>query len=131
MLDHHGGGDPLAELQPVTDVQTVARLAASIRRIYVHGAIKDYLVAVLDATRKSPDVRLGGSPRAGLQLLRAAKARAVLQGRHYVIPDDVQALAVPALAHRILLSPAAQLARRGVDEVVRAAVASVPIPDRD
>ena len=62
MLDHHGGGDPLAELQPVTDVQTVARLAASIRRIYVHGAIKDYLVAVLDATRNSPDVRLGGSP---------------------------------------------------------------------
>jgi len=131
MLDHHGGGDPLAELQPVTDVHTVARLAASIRRIYVHGAIKDYLVAVLDATRNSPDVRLGGSPRAGLQLLRAAKARAVLQGRHYVIPDDVQALAGPALAHRILLSPAAQLARRGVDEVVRAAVASVPIPDRD
>jgi len=131
MLDHHGGGDPLAELQPVTDVQTVARLAASIRRIYVHGAIKDYLVAVLDATRNSPDVRLGGSPRAGLQLLRAAKARAVLQGRHYVIPDDVQALAGPALAHRILLSPAAQLARREVDEVVQAAVASVPIPDRD
>jgi MoxR-like ATPase len=131
MLDHHGAGDPLAELQPVTDVQTVARLTASIRRIFVHGAIKDYLVAVLDATRNSPDVRLGGSPRAGLQLLRAAKARAVLQGRHYVIPDGVQALAGAALAHRILLSPAAQLARRGVDEVVQAAVASVPIPDRD
>ena len=68
---------------------------------------------------------------AGLQLLRAAKARAVLAGRHYVIPDDIQFLAGPALAHRLLLSPAAQLARRGVDEVVAAAVAGVPIPDRD
>ena len=131
MLDHHGAGNPLAELHPVTDVATVAALSESIRTIYVHGAIKDYLVAVLDATRHSPDVRLGGSPRAGLQLLRAAKARAVLAGRHYVIPDDIQFLAGPALAHRLLLSPAAQLARRGVDEVVAAAVAGVPIPDRD
>ncbi|MBK8447842.1 MAG: MoxR family ATPase [Micropruina sp.] len=131
MLDHHGGGNPLADLQPVTDVATVAALADSIRTIFVHGAIKDYLVSVLEATRTSPDVRLGASPRAGLQLLRAARARAMLSGRHYVIPDDVQALAGPALAHRILLSPAAQLARRSVDEVVAAAVASVPIPDRD
>ena len=131
MLDHHGGGNPLAELRPVTDVATVAALADSIRTIFVHGAIKDYLVSVLEATRTSPDVRLGASPRAGLQLLRAARARAMLSGRHYVIPDDVQALAGPALAHRILLSPAAQLARRSVDEVVAAAVASVPIPDRD
>ena len=131
MLDHHGGGDPLAELRPVTDAATVSRLAAGVRNIYVHHAIKDYLVAVLEATRRSPDVRLGGSPRAGLQLLRACKAYAVLQGRHYVIPDDVQRLAGPALAHRILLSPAAQLARRGVDEVVQAAVDGVPVPDRD
>ena len=130
MLDHHGGGDPLGELQPVTDAATVASLTRSIRAIFVHGAIKDYLVAVLEATRRSPDVRLGASPRAGLQLLRAAKARAVLAGRHYVIPDDVQALAGPALTHRILLSPAAQLARRGVDEVIAACVAGVPIPDR-
>ncbi|WP_413774462.1 AAA family ATPase [Micropruina sonneratiae] len=131
MLDHHGAGDPLAELRPVTDVATVAALTASARSIYAHRAIKDYLVAVLEATRRSPDVRLGASPRAGLQLLRACQARAVLEGRHYVIPDDIQALAVPALAHRILLSPAAQLARRGADEVVRAAVDSVAIPDRD
>ena len=131
MLDHHGAGDPLAELSPVTDAATVAALAESVRSIFVHGAIKDYLVGVLEATRQSPDVRLGASPRAGLQLMRAARTRAMLKGRHYVIPDDVQELAGPALAHRILLSPAAQLARRGVDEVVAAAVAGVPIPDRD
>jgi MoxR-like ATPase len=131
MLDHHGAGDPLADLQPVTDVATVAGLAETVRTIFVHGAIKDYLVAVLDATRHSPDVRLGASPRAGLQLLRAARTRAVLRGRHYVIPDDIEALAGPALAHRILLSPAAQLARRDADEVVESAVRSVPIPDRD
>jgi MoxR-like ATPase len=131
MLDHHGGGDPLAELRPVTDAATVADLAARVRTVYVHAAIKDYLVGVLEATRRSPDVRLGGSPRAGLQLLRACKARAALHGRHYVIPDDVQALAGAALAHRILLSPAAQLARRDVDEVVRSAVLSVPVPDHD
>ena len=131
MLDHHGAGDPLAELSPVTDAATVAALAESVRSIFVHGAIKDYLVGVLEATRQSPDVRLGASPRAGLQLMRTARTRAMLKGRHYVIPDDVQELAGPALAHRILLSPAAQLARRGVDEVVAAAVAGVPIPDRD
>ena len=131
MLDHHGGGDPLGELRPVTDAETVAALAAEVRSVFAHAAVKDYLVAILEATRTSPDVRLGGSPRAGLQLLRASKARAALHGRHYVIPDDVQALATPALAHRILLSPAAQLARRDVDEVVRTAVLSVPVPDRD
>ena len=131
MLDHHGGGDPLAELRPVTDVATVAALAADVRSVFVHAAIKDYLVAVLEATRRDPDIRLGGSPRAGLQLLRACKARAILQGRHYVIPDDVQALAGPALAHRILLSPAAQLARRSADDVVQAAVDGVGVPDRD
>ncbi|MFT3861703.1 AAA family ATPase [Micropruina sp.] len=131
MLDHHGGGNPLAALRPVTNASTVAALAESVRTIFVHGAVKDYLVAVLEATRFSADVRLGASPRAGLQLLRAARVRAMLQGRHYVIPDDIQALAGPALAHRILLSPAAQLARRSVDEVVDAAVASVPVPDRD
>ena len=110
---------------------TVAALADSIRTIFVHGAIKDYLVSVLEATRTSPEVRLGASPRAGLQLLRAARARAMLSGRHYVIPDDIQALAGPALAHRMLLSPAAQLARRNVSDVVASAVASVPLPDRD
>ncbi len=131
MLDHHGGGDPLGDLRPVTDAETVAQLASGVRAVFAHTAIKDYLVSILEATRTSPDVRLGGSPRAGLQLLRASKARAALHGRHYVIPDDVQALAVPALAHRILLSPAAQLARRDVDEVVRVAVLSVSVPDRD
>ncbi len=131
MLDHHGGGDPLGELQPVTDADTVAALTDAVRSVFVHTAIKDYLVAILEATRTSPDVRLGGSPRAGLQLLRASRARAVLQGRNYVIPDDIQALAAPALAHRILLSPAAQLAGRSADDVVRAAVDGVGVPDRD
>ncbi|MFT3833850.1 MAG: MoxR family ATPase [Micropruina sp.] len=131
MLDHHGGGDPLADLRPVTDAARVSELAAGVRGIFVHAAIKDYLVAVLDATRHNPDVRLGGSPRAGLQLLRACKTRAALHGRHYVIPDDVQALAAPALAHRILLSPTAQLAQRSVEDIVRAAVDSVGVPDRD
>ncbi|WP_298131915.1 MoxR family ATPase [Micropruina sp.] len=131
MLDHHGGGDPLGELQPVTDADTVAALTDAVRAVFVHTAIKDYLVAILEATRTSPDVRLGGSPRAGLQLLRASRARAVLQGRNYVIPDDIQALAAPALAHRILLSPAAQLAGRSADDVVRAAVDGVGVPDRD
>ncbi len=131
MLDHHGGGDPLGELRPVTDADTVAALTEAVRSVFVHAAIKDYLVAILEATRTSPDVRLGGSPRAGLQLLRASRARAVLQGRNYVIPDDIQALAAPALAHRILLSPAAQLAGRSADDVVRAAVDGVGVPDRD
>ena len=98
-------------------------------RCYVSDAVKQYAVDIWPtATRVHPDLRLGASPRATLHLLRAARAPAALDGRDHVLPDDVQALAVPVLAHRLLLTADAQLARRTAQDVVADLVQRVPVP---
>lgn len=130
MLDHHGDAEPLEALSPVTDAATVNRCIQAVRRVFVHRAVKDYLVAIVAGTRDSADLRLGASPRASLQLMRAAKARAAVDGRNYVTPDDIQALALPTLAHRVMLSHEARMGRRSVAEVVSGVVAAVPLPQR-
>lgn len=128
MLEHHGEVDPIDPLQPVTDAAAVMACVGTVRRVFVHPSVKDYLVAILHRTRTRPEIRLGASPRAGLQLMRAAKARAAMAGRGYVIPDDISELAVPALAHRILLNTHAQLAGREAVDLLQAAVREVPVP---
>lgn len=130
ILDSHGSSDPLAALQPVTDGATVGGLIDAVKAVYVAPAVKHYLVSVVNATRNTRDLRLGASPRATLQLLRASRAAAALAGRDYVTPDDVAGLAQAVLAHRVLPSTEAQLARRTVADIVAQAVASVHIPDR-
>ena len=130
MLDNHGTSDPLATLAPVTDAATVRGLIRTVGTVFVSPAVKHYLVSVVNATRNTRDLRLGASPRATLQLLRAVRAYAALQGREYVTPDDVQALAVPVLAHRVLLSTDAQLSRRSAEDIISRAVAAVHVPDR-
>jgi MoxR-like ATPase len=129
MLDSHGTSDPLGELTPVTDGATVKGLIDAVKGVYVSPAVKHYLVQVVNATRTSRDLRLGASPRATLQLLRVSRAAAALAGRDYVSPDDVAGLATAVLAHRVLPSTDAQLARRTVDDVVSHLVASVHLPD--
>lgn len=128
MLERHGESDPLDPLRPVTDAATVMRCVGAVRRIYVHRAVKEYLVAVVQQTRSLPQSRLGASPRAGLQLMRAAKARAAMAGRTYVIPDDVIDLAAPTLAHRVLVSSQSMLAGQNGADLVEAAVRAVPLP---
>ena len=130
MLESHGSSDPLALLEPVTDGLTVRGLIEAVKSVYVSPAVKHYLVQVVNATRNSRDLRLGASPRATLQLLRASRAHAALAGRDYVSPDDVAALGVAVLAHRVLPSTDAQLARRTVSEIVSHAISAVHIPDR-
>jgi MoxR-like ATPase len=130
MLDNHGSSDPLTALKPVTDGATIAGLIAAVREVYVAPAVKKYLIDVVSATRQSRDLRLGASPRASLQLLRATRAKAALSGRDYVLPDDVADLAVSVLAHRVLPSTEAQLARRSVSEIITKAVQSAPVPDK-
>lgn len=130
MLDHHGEAEPLEGISPVIDAAGVVRCIAAARRVFVHRAVKEYLVAIVHQTRSVGDIRLGASPRASLQLLRVAKAQAAIGGRNYVTPDDIQALAVPTLAHRVLLSHEAQVGRRQVTEVIRGIVANVPVPQR-
>ena len=130
MLESHGSSDPLAALQPVTDGSTIRGLIDAVKKVYVSPAVKHYIVQMVNATRNSRDLRLGASPRATLQLLRASRAFAAMSGRDYVTPDDVAALGVSVLAHRVLPSTDAQLARRTVTDVIAQAIQSVHIPDR-
>lgn len=128
MLDSHGAANPLATLKPVTDGATITALAASLGSVHVASTVKGYIVDVVDATRSTTDLRLGASPRAGLHLLRAARVRAAMHERDYVIPDDVQALLVPVLSHRVLLTSQARLAGRKPADVVLAAAGTIPVP---
>ena len=128
MLDSHGGAFPLEEMVPVTDGDTVARLIDTVRMLHTSAAIKQYVVDLTTATRSTPALRLGASPRASLHLLRAARAYAALAGRDHVLPDDVQALVEPILAHRMIPAGETQLARRTNAEVLHELVRRVPIP---
>jgi MoxR-like ATPase len=105
MLAGHETGDRVLELEPVASPTDVLNLQDTSARVRASEALRDYVVALLGQTRADPRVELGASPRAGLMLLRAAKARALLEGRDHALPDDVQALAQPVLAHRLLLAP--------------------------
>jgi MoxR-like ATPase len=128
MLDSHGSGSPLDELEPVTDATEVAKIIGVVRGVHVADEVRRYIVDLISATRRHPDLRLGASPRASLHLIRAARAAAALDGRGYVVPDDVQALAGPVLAHRLLPTAEAQVARRTPQDVVAELVARVPLP---
>ncbi|WP_425310902.1 MoxR family ATPase [Ammonicoccus fulvus] len=130
MLEHHGSVDPLGQLKPVTDAGTILGLIQAVKQVYVAPAVKEYLVAIVTATRETPDLRLGASPRSSLQLLRASRAHAALAGRDYVSPDDVAALAGSVLSHRVLPSTDAQLARHSVSDIIDTVVRSVPVPDK-
>jgi MoxR-like ATPase len=124
MLAGHESGDRVLELQPVADRAEVLESADAARRVHASKALRDYIVALLGHTRSDHRVELGASPRAGLMLLRAAKARALLQGRDHALPDDVQALAQVVLPHRIMLVPEAAGIRRS--EIVADAIAATP-----
>ncbi|HEX5541603.1 MAG TPA: MoxR family ATPase [Micromonospora sp.] len=128
MLDAHGSQDPLQVLGPVADAAIVRRMIAAVRDVHVADAVKQYAINLVTATRETVDLRLGASPRATLQLLRTARAVAALDGRDYVLPDDLQALAVPVLAHRIIPTADAQLARRTTDAIVADLVHRLPLP---
>ena len=129
MLDTHGGGDPLDDLEPVADALEVRKLIEVVRGVHVSDEVKRYVIALVGATRTSPDLRLGASPRSSLQLVRAARAAAALDSRDYVVPDDVEALALPVLAHRLLPTAEAQVSRRTAEDVVADLVARVPVSD--
>ncbi len=105
MLRAHESGDRVEDLEPVASAAELLEAQDAARRIFASDALRAYVVALLARTREDPRVELGASPRAGLLLLRAAKARALLSGRDHVLPDDVQALADVVLSHRLVLAP--------------------------
>src|SRR5206468_10293099 len=104
------------------------RVTQAVRGVHVAESIKGYAVDLAEATRRAGEIRLGASPRATLQLLRTAKAWAALSGRDYVIPDDVQHLLVPVLAHRLLLTAEAHVAGRTAEDVLARVAQVTPIP---
>jgi MoxR-like ATPase len=128
MIDEHAATDPLEALRPVTDARQVHAAIDAVRRVHIGPEVRQYCVEIVAATRRLPELRLGASPRATLQLVRVARAQAALSGRSFVVPDDVLAVAVPVLAHRLLLTPDAQASRRSPVDIIRALVARIPVP---
>lgn len=128
MIDEHAGHSPLDHLRPVSDAAQVRGAIAATRRVYLSPELRRYAVELVGATRRLPELRLGASPRATLHLVRTARAHAALAGRTYVIPDDLQAIALAVLAHRLVLTPEAKATRHSPSELVRGLLDKVPVP---
>jgi MoxR-like ATPase len=124
MLAEHAEHDRVLDLRPVTETAMVHAAQAAAAALHGSDALRRYIVAICETTRKDERVELGASPRAGLMLFRAAKALAALEGRDHVLPDDVQALATAVLSHRMLLAPGVALGER--EDVVASALERVP-----
>jgi MoxR-like ATPase len=130
MLDSHGSASPLDDLKPVAHASDIRALVAAVHGVHVAPQIRQYVIDLVNATRHSPELRLGASPRAALHLFRAGKAYAALDGRDFVIPDDVQVLAVPVLAHRLLPTAEALVGRQLPEKVLAQIVERLPLPAR-
>jgi MoxR-like ATPase len=130
MLDSHGSSSPLDDLKPVAHASDVRALVRAVHGVHVAPQIRQYVIDMVNATRHSPELRLGASPRAALHLFRAGKAWAALDGRDFVIPDDVQVLAVPVLAHRLLPTSEALVGRQLPEQVLAKIVERLPLPAR-
>jgi MoxR-like ATPase len=128
ILATHGATQPLDAIEPVADARGVADMIEMAHRVHVAPAIRRYIVALVEATRNHSDVYLGASPRASIMVLRASRALAAADERDYVVPDDVKTLAVPALAHRIIVSADAVMAGRSPETVIRELLDEVVVP---
>ncbi|WP_346385295.1 MoxR family ATPase [Nocardioides sp.] len=129
MINTHTGSNPLDDLEPVTDAAEIRKLIGIVTQVYVSEAVQRYTVALTGATRRTDDLSLGASPRATLHLIRATKAYAAIQGRDYVLPDDVLLLARPVLAHRLLPSVEAAMSGRSTTAILEGILAGVPVPE--
>jgi MoxR-like ATPase len=128
VLEVHGRGDRMTSLEAVTDAQSVAELIEICKSVHAAPALQRYIVDFVRATRDHAAVELGGSPRASLALLRASRALAAVNGRDYVVPDDVKQLAQPVLTHRLILTPEAQMRELTPEAIIDELLDSVPIP---
>jgi MoxR-like ATPase len=128
MVDEHSAADPLATLQAVSSGAEVTRLIEAVRRVHLAPEVRRYAVELTSATRRLTEVRLGASPRATLHLVRAARAQAALSGRDYVVPDDIQAVCVPVLAHRLVLTAEGQASRRPAADLIRGLLQRINVP---
>ncbi|MGE5594691.1 MAG: AAA family ATPase [Hyphomicrobiales bacterium] len=128
VLDAQQTTHPVDEIQQVTDANEILQLQRAVKEIYVDPLIKQYIVELASATREHESVYLGASPRGSLALFRTVQAKALLEGRDFVTPDDVKELALVTLGHRIILSPGAKVKGTTVSDVVAACLNRVPVP---
>jgi MoxR-like ATPase len=119
---------PIETIEQAVDAEELLEMQESIKDVYVHDAIKEYIVSLVSATRGHPDVYLGSSPRGALALYRTGQARSALLGRDYVIPDDVKALAEPTLAHRLIVNPTAKIREVDPRRVIKEILQAVEVP---
>lgn len=128
ILQRFGADNPLVNVKPVMTVEDIRQASIACRQVYVHPVLEDYLLDLVRASRADPAISLGISPRGSLALYRASRALAAIQGRSYVIPDDVKRLAAPVLAHRLILNPNARLRGRSNQDVLAGLIEQTPIP---
>ncbi len=128
MLARIAHGHPIEKVEPVLDASQVAGLQEAAREVYVEDSVRDYIVRIVASTRTHPEVALGTSPRGSIALLKSAQALAALEGRDFVIPDDIKTLAPYALTHRLVLRPESRLRGTTPEKVVEDIIRSVPVP---
>jgi MoxR-like ATPase len=119
---------PIETLAQVVSAETLLQAQQAVRHIFVHDKVREYMVRLVHATRQDPDIALGGSPRASQALFRTAQALAALEGRNFVLPDDVKLVAPPVLEHRIILNPESRLQKKTPRSVIRNLLETVPAP---
>jgi MoxR-like ATPase len=128
MLSEHAAGEPIDELRPVSTAADIETAIAAVKSVFVEESLHRYVVAILNHTRSDTRLSLGASPRAGISLLRVAKAHAVLEGRDYVSPTDIKAVAEDVLSHRVILAPEARTAGIDAGDSIREAIERTAIP---
>jgi MoxR-like ATPase len=128
ILATHGIHSTLTDIGPVADATSVQRMIEQAREVHVASGVRRYIVDVVEATRRHPDVYLGASPRASIMLLRAARAIAAAGERDFVVPDDIKALVVPVLAHRVIVTADAVMGGKTTQAVLEELVSEVPVP---
>jgi MoxR-like ATPase len=126
--DHH---HPLKDLQSVVTIDELLQAQEDVKSIYVSPAVRDYIVDLVRQTRIHNDVYLGGSPRASLTLFQVGKVKAAVEGRDYVLPDDIKAILEPSLVHRIIINPAARLRNLSPERVLEEIIGQVAVPGGD
>lgn len=128
MLARYISAQPLNELQPVTDGDTILALQKAVREVSVHPDVMEYIVQIVAGTRTHRSLSLGASPRAGIALAHAAQATAAMQGRDFVIPDDVKAMVSPVLFHRLVLTPEARLEHQTTKSILDSILSGIKVP---
>jgi len=128
ILDSQQYTHPLTQIEQVVDVEALKMAQEKLKDVYVDPLVKRYIVEIITQTRRHPDIYLGASPRGSLALYRTGQARSAVQGRDYVLPDDIKALATPTLAHRLIISPSARLRDVTGETVMREILSTVPVP---